>query len=144
MTGIIVTGHGHFPSGLLSAVSLIAGKPENTAAVDFTEGMSTADLKAALEEAIHTTEGDEILILTDLVGGTPFNTAAGLQAEQTQKTLKVLAGTNMPALVEAVFSRAFQPLDALVPAVIAAGKDGLQDLEGLSNTSEAPAFEDGL
>ena len=28
MTGIIVTGHGTFPEGILSAVSLVAGKPQ--------------------------------------------------------------------------------------------------------------------
>ena len=31
MTGIIVTGHGHFPTGILSAIALVAGKPEETA-----------------------------------------------------------------------------------------------------------------
>ena len=35
MIGIVVTGHGHFPSGLLSAIELVAGKPENVTAVDF-------------------------------------------------------------------------------------------------------------
>ena len=35
MTGIIVTGHGTFPEGILSAVSLVAGKPDNTQAVNF-------------------------------------------------------------------------------------------------------------
>ena len=44
MTGIIITGHGHFPTGLLSAVSLVAGKPEKVEAVDFTEGMSSEEL----------------------------------------------------------------------------------------------------
>ena len=43
MTGIIVTGHGTFPEGILSAVSLVAGKPDNTEAVNFEMGQSSED-----------------------------------------------------------------------------------------------------
>ena len=44
MVGILIAGHGGFPSGVLSAVNLVAGNPGNVAAVDFVEGMSTDDL----------------------------------------------------------------------------------------------------
>ena len=69
MTGIIVTGHGHFPTGILSAIALVAGKPENTAGVDFKEGCSSSDLKEAMKLAMESLEGEEVLILADLVGG---------------------------------------------------------------------------
>ena len=75
MTGIIVTGHGKFPEGILSAISLVAGKPDNTAAVNFEMGQSSEDLKGSMTRAMESLEGDEVLILADLVGGTPFNTA---------------------------------------------------------------------
>ena len=79
MTGIIITGHGHFPTGLLSAVSLVAGKPEKVEAVDFTEGMSSEELKGQLREAAGRLDEKEILILADLTGGTPFNMAAAVK-----------------------------------------------------------------
>ena len=72
MTGIIVTGHGHFPTGLLSAIALVAGRPENTAGVDFPEGCSPSDLKEAMIGSVKALEGEEILILADLVGGSPL------------------------------------------------------------------------
>lgn len=144
MTGIIVTGHGHFPSGLLSAVALVAGRPENTAGVDFEEGVSTAGLKEAMLGAAESLEGDEILILADLTGGTPFNVAAGLKTEYSGKKIKVIAGVNMAALVEAVFSRPMYGLDGLAKAVLAAGREGLKDLDSLDGGDEAPEFEDGL
>ena len=105
MTGIIITGHGHFPTGLLSAVSLVAGKPEKVEAVDFTEGMSSEELKGQLKEAADRLEEQEILILADLTGGTPFNMAAAVKMEETEKHFAVVSGVNMPALVEGVFSR---------------------------------------
>ena len=43
MVGILITGHGNFPSGSLSAVNLVAGNPGNVSAVDFVEGMSAEE-----------------------------------------------------------------------------------------------------
>ena len=63
MTGIIVTGHGTFPEGILSAVSLVAGKPDNTEAVNFEMGQSSEDLKDSMAKAMESLEGDEVLIL---------------------------------------------------------------------------------
>ena len=99
MTGIIVTGHGTFPEGILSAVSLVAGKPDNTQAVNFEMGQSSEDLKDSMAKAMESLEGDEVLILADLVGGTPFNTAAALRKARADKRIKVIAGVNMAALV---------------------------------------------
>lgn len=144
MTGIIVTGHGKFPEGILSAISLVAGKPDNTAAVNFEMGQSSEDLKESMTRAMESLEGDEVLILADLVGGTPFNTAAALKAERADKKIKVIAGVNMAALVEAVFSRAMYGLDELAAALLTAGKEGLRDLDALDSAEEAPEFEDGL
>lgn len=144
MTGIIVTGHGHFPSGILSAVSLVAGAPENTAGVDFEGGLGPADLKEAMVQAMESLEGEEILILADLVGGTPFKVAAELKEEYRNRRIKVIAGLNMAALVEAVFSRPMYGLLELAEAVLEAGKEGMKDLDSLGGREEEPEFEDGL
>ncbi|MCD7994092.1 MAG: PTS sugar transporter subunit IIA [Clostridia bacterium] len=144
MTGIIVTGHGKFPEGILSAISLVAGKPDNTAAVNFEMGQSSEDLKGAMTGAMESLEGDEVLILADLVGGTPFNTAAALRTERTDRKIKVIAGVNMAALVEAVFSRPMYGLNELAAALLTAGKEGLRDLDALDSPEEGPEFEDGL
>ena len=144
MIGIIETGHGHFPSGLFSAVSLVAGKPERAEAVDFTEGMRQAELREELEAAVNRLESEEILILADLVGGTPFNTAASLRTDRQDKSIKVVAGVNMPALVEAVFSRSMFGLDQLTENLLKAGRDGLVNLDGMENGETKPEFEDGL
>lgn len=144
MTGIIVTGHGHFPRGILSAVSLVAGAPDNTAGVDFEEGCSPAELKDALVRSMESLEGEEFLILADLVGGTPFNVAAALKEDCSDRRIKVLAGVNMAALVEAIFSRPMYGLDDLAAAVLEAGNQGMKDLDSLGNNDETPEFEDGL
>lgn len=144
MTGIIVTGHGHFPAGILSAVKLVAGELENITGIDFLEGQTSEELKTSLGKAIDTLKGNEILILADLAGGTPFNMAAVLKAERMDKGIKVVAGVNMAALVEAVFSRPVYGLEELAEASAAAGREAFKDLDALEDAEELPEPEDGL
>lgn len=149
MIGIVVTGHAHFPSGLLSAIELVAGKQEGVIGVDFESGQSSGDLEAALRASLEAVEGDEILILADLVGGTPFNTAALLQSQFPSKKICILAGINMAGMVEAIFSRAMFPFEQLVDQVKTAAVNGVvnfNDLQGGKELEEGeePEFEDGL
>lgn len=144
MVGIVITGHGHFPSGIMSAVELVAGKPEQVAAVDFEAGQSGAELKAAMKAAVEGMEEKEVLILADLVGGTPFNTAAALTQETGDRKLRLLAGTNMPMVVEAVFSRMAAGLDELAAMTAEAGGRGVVDFSQLEEQREEPEFEDGV
>lgn len=149
MIGIVVTGHAHFPSGLLSAIELVAGKQENVVGVDFESGQSSEDLTAALCAAVEALEGDEVLILADLVGGTPFNRAALLQAQFPAKKIGVMAGVNMAGMVEAVFSREMFPFEQLADQVEAAVVNGVVNLsslqhDGVAHGEEAAEFEDGL
>lgn len=147
MVGILIAGHGGFPSGVLSAVNLVAGNPGNVTAVDFVEGMSTDELKAKMLAALDEMEQEEILVLTDLAGGTPFRTAAEIKAVYTGKRMRVVAGANMPAVVEAAFSSGDMDLDELTADVIQTGTEGFVDLDALGageEEAETAAFEDGI
>ena len=54
MTGLIITGHGQFASGLVSAVELLIGHQELLAAVDFKSGQSWDTLMEHLKDAVGT------------------------------------------------------------------------------------------
>ncbi len=122
MIGLIVTGHANFGSGLTSSVELIAGKQEAYRSVDFLPTYSTEDLSRELSGALDELQDSEgIIIFTDLMGGTPFNVAA--QLTRDRKDVRVMAGTNLPMLVEVVLSRKFNDdLDGLVDSLIETGK----------------------
>ena len=147
MVGILIAGHGGFPSGVLSAVNLVAGNPGNVTAVDFVEGMSTDELKAKMLAALDGMEQEEILVLTDLAGGTPFRTAAEIKAVYTGKRMRVVAGANMPAVVEAAVSSGDMDLDELTADVIQTGTEGFVDLDALGageEEAETAEYEDGI
>ena len=52
MLGLLVTGHGHFATGLNSSLELIAGAQPNVALVDFEADHSIETLKDNLAKAL--------------------------------------------------------------------------------------------
>lgn len=141
MIGVVITGHGNYASGLLNAVHLVAGEQEAMKAVDFVKGMSTAELEKELAEAAGELGTRQILILADLVGGSPFNTASMLRGKLEGKQVKILAGTNMAMAVETVFARGAMELDSLAADVLGMGAQGIMDLDQLLAGNGEPEGE---
>ena len=113
MTGIVVTGHGQYAEGVMSAIRLVAGAPEQVQVVNFTEGEGVEELKSHMIQAINALESEDVLLMTDILGGSPFNVAVQLLAEPVGRNLKVVAGANMASIVQAVFMRGNVPFEQL-------------------------------
>ena len=149
MVGVLIAGHGNFPTGAFSAVALVAGSTDNVFACDFVEGMSSAELKANMTEAIGKMEGEEVLILADLAGGTPNRTAVELKNEITDKKIRVIAGANLPAIMDAAFSCSdCDDVDELAAQVFDSGVEGVVDFdrteEDADDVEDADDFGDGI
>ena len=101
MVGILVTGHGHFATGLGSSLKLITGITENVALVDFEADHSTETLTENISKAMDELKNCEgILVLSDLAGGSPFKCAVECKFARPDQKIEVIAGTNLPMLVE--------------------------------------------
>ena len=86
MVGIILASHGEFAKGILQSSEMIFGKQENVKAVMLMPSEGPNDLKAKMKDAVASFDNqDEVLILADLWGGTPFNQANGLFEEHKHK-----------------------------------------------------------
>ena len=144
MVSILIIGHGNYATGALSATRLVAGAPENVYALDFEEGMSPEELKEKMSTLLASIPDKEVLIMADLAGGTPFRTAVELKMTQTGKDVRVVAGANMPALMEAAFSSDSMGLAELAADVLQTGVEGFMDWDAQSDDSEEPDFEGGL
>ena len=129
MIGLVVTGHANFGTGITSSVNLIAGEQEAYKAVDFLPTYSTEDLTCELTKALDELKDCEgVIIFTDLMGGTPFNVSA--QLGHGKDNIRIVAGTNLPMLVEIVMSRKFMDdLDELVDSVLETGKEQVTKYE---------------
>ena len=145
MLGLLVTGHGHFATGLNSSLELIAGAQPNVALVDFEADHSIEVLKDNLTKALDSLkEYDGVLVLSDLPGGSPFKTAVELKYERQEQAIEVIAGTNLPLLIaSSTMTAVFEsPLD-LAEAMIPEGKDSIIRFE-LAARVEEDEDEDGI
>ena len=102
MTALLITGHGNFATGLKSALKLIAGEHEHIIAVDFEVQHSTDDLLKNLKAAIEGLDKSaEVLVFSDIAGGSPFKMASELKLEYKDRVIEIVAGTNLLMLIEA-------------------------------------------
>ncbi|WP_077706022.1 hypothetical protein [Virgibacillus dokdonensis] len=85
MTGVVITGHGFYASGVKSTIQLIAGEQHEVKYVDFLESDEPSDLREKLEHYLDSMNNvTNILFLTDIVGGTPFKISAFCKKEKLQ------------------------------------------------------------
>lgn len=105
MVGIILASHGEFAKGILQSGTMIFGEQENVKAVTLMPSEAPDDVKAKMKDAIASFDNqDEVLFLVDLWGGTPFNQASSLFEEHKDKWA-IVAGMNLPMVIEAYGSR---------------------------------------
>lgn len=102
MVGILITGHGHFASGIASSVELIMQSLEGIEVVDFPQGDTATELKENMHNTLSKFD-DEIVVFADLLSGSPFNTAF-MEALENDK-IQVVYGTNLGMLIECIMMR---------------------------------------
>ncbi|MFA4915148.1 MAG: PTS sugar transporter subunit IIA [Syntrophales bacterium] len=99
MIGVLITTHGDLGNELLLATELIEGKPKQSVlciSVDKTK--SAEDLKKKINVSIKKLDqGQGVLILTDLFGGTPSNISLSFLKEGK---VEVVTGVNLPMLLK--------------------------------------------
>lgn len=144
MFAVILTGHGHFASGLHQAAKQIIGEQPAFQAVDFTEGCSTEQLTQQLEAAIAACDqGDGIVFLSDLLGGSPFRCASLLSMQRTDS--QVFTGTNLPMLLELLLARDEMQLSEVHDWLLDCGHKAITSLAQQSQKSrQAQGADDGI
>ncbi|WP_288226074.1 mannose/fructose/sorbose PTS transporter subunit IIA [uncultured Enterococcus sp.] len=146
MVGIIIASHGEFANGILQSGAMIFGEQENVKAVTLMPSEGPDDVKAKMKEAIASFENqDEVLFLVDLWGGTPFNQANSLFEEHKDKWA-IVAGMNLPMLIEAYASRfSMETAHEIAAHILGTAKEGVRIRpEELEPAETAPvAAEEG-
>lgn len=124
MIHLVVCGHGTVAEGLLSGVKLLSGDVTHCQTVNFTEGMSSETLAQLLHQAMESAAGEPVLILTDIMGGTPFRQAALIASEREQ--CELISGVNLHMFVEAVIERDdAQSLEELAEDLVQSAQGGI-------------------
>lgn len=126
MVGIVVASHGSLATGMLDALELLSGEQKAIQAIGLQRGDSPDTFVAKVEEAINVVdEGDGVLALVDLFGGTPSNAVAQLLVRDG---LNAVAGVNLPMLLSVVFARDEMDLKELTEEAVRASCDSVVDI----------------
>lgn len=102
MIQIILASHGDFCLGIKQTVEMIAGSVDNLKTISFRPGQSPEDYAEKFSQILEDTSKQPALVLVDLKGGTPFNTAMLLKKNHN---LEIVTGVNVPMLLSIVTLR---------------------------------------
>jgi PTS system mannose-specific IIA component len=96
--GVVVVTHGQLATELVNSTEMIVGDLPRFAAVSIGWHEDTQDARAEIEQAIaRVDQGQGVLILTDMFGGTPSNLAMTFLGENK---VEVITGVNLPMLIK--------------------------------------------
>lgn len=140
MTIAIVIGtHGWAAEQLLKTAEMLLGEQENVGWIDFVPGENAETLIEkynAQLATLNTAEG--VLFLVDTWGGSPFNAASRIVVDKEH--YEVIAGVNIPMLVETLMARDDNPsFDELVALAVETGREGVKALKAKPAEKAAPA-----
>jgi N-acetylgalactosamine PTS system EIIA component len=128
MIGIVVTTHGPLAEGLVESLRFFSGDMEYITSVVLNDEDNPESFKKRLEEAVQSVDQNlGIVILTDILGGTPFNQSMMLALNRSD--VKVITGVNLMMLIEAVLSRDIvSNLDEFASRIIRTAKESIADM----------------
>ena len=101
MRGIVLATHGDLGRALVGAMEMIVGAQPLVAALSLQVADRLEDATSRLQETLDgSEEGDGVLVLTDMLGGTPSNLCLALIGGP--RPVEVVSGVNLPMLLKAV------------------------------------------
>ena len=120
MICVIVITHGQFGQELLRTAQDIVGRQDAIAALSVTPDMGPENVSQALDETLKRLDSSEgVLILVDMLGGTPCNTAL---LKTKNIPAEVLTGVNLYMVLSSFTHRDQMDLKSLAAKVAEDGR----------------------
>ncbi|MGL5254644.1 MAG: PTS sugar transporter subunit IIA [Brevinema sp.] len=93
----IATSHGNYAESTVYTLKMLTG--DTIPFICFLENMSKDDLKALYLKKMDEYEGEELIFLVDLFGGTPFNVLIELKYEYPNRKFTIVTGLSLVMLI---------------------------------------------
>ena len=126
MIGILIIAHGELGKTLIECAAHVLGQVPSKVASIAVAGRTDPDavLEDAQQRIADLDDGSGVLVLTDMLGGTPANVAT---RAVVPGRVEGLSGASLPMLVRALTYR-HAPLAVVVAKAISGGKQGIAPL----------------
>jgi len=122
VAGVIVT-HGQLASEFLAAAEMIVGPVTHITSVSIGWHDDVDAAHAEIERAIKlVSQGQGVLLLTDMFGGTPTNIASMFLVEGE---VEMVTGVNLPMVIKLASQTAEESLPAVARRVRDLGREGI-------------------
>ncbi len=109
MIGVLITTHGNLGIELIKAAEMIRGSLKGVAHVTVDQDKGVEDIKKEISAGIKKLDqGQGVLILTDLFGGTPSNLSLSFLKKGK---VEVVTGVNLPMLLKLAEIQEGKPLE---------------------------------
>jgi PTS system mannose-specific IIA component len=103
MIGMVLVTHGRLAVELIGALEHVVGPQKNVAAVCIGPDDDMEERRRQILDCVaKTDEGNGVVLLTDMFGGTPSNLAISIM---DKANVEVLAGVNLPMLIKLASAR---------------------------------------
>ncbi|MCD2324916.1 PTS sugar transporter subunit IIA [Sphingomonas sp. IC-56] len=120
MIGLVLVTHGHLAEEFVVAMEHVVGQQERIAPICIGPEDDMESRRADIAEAIgRVDEGQGVIVLSDLFGGTPSNLAISLMEAGR---IEVIAGINLPMLIRLGSARKTMKVTEAVAAARDAGR----------------------
>lgn len=132
-TVLILMSHGNMAKETLKSAEMIIGKVDNVYDISMPSDMGPENVKFQLKALINNNkDAEKILILTDLLGGTPCNVA--FKESCNYQNVTVFAGLSLPMVIEAIMARETEiEIEALKERIIQVAKESTLDISTVLN-----------
>ncbi|GMA47480.1 PTS sugar transporter subunit IIA [Tetragenococcus muriaticus] len=133
MIDFLIVTHGSLAAGLLDSTKLIVGDASNISVLGFDHGDDPEELGQTIKEEIEfsISNGRQLLVFTDLFGGTPSNRVV-LTIKQLAKreNVEAIVGVNLSMLLEGLMSvPQREDVRTIKGKCLQAGLEGIKDLK---------------
>lgn len=133
---VLLASHGNYAREALRSAEMIIGRQENVRTMSIDLETSIPAAKAEFHALINELDTDNgLLILTDIVGGTPSNLAAEKLITNTNGSVQAIAGFHLPMLLE-LFSGNRDKLEAVSGLLYTAYMSSFVDLNKRMTTAD--------
>ena len=120
MIGMVLVTHGRLAAEFVAALEHIVGPQQAIAAICIGPDDDMEQRRREILESVARVEnGDGVVLLTDMFGGTPSNLAISVL---DRAKVEVIAGVNLPMLIKLAEVRSKLPLDQAALAGQEAGR----------------------
>ncbi len=121
--GGVIISHGRVANELLTAAEAVVGELEHITSVSIEWHDDVDSAKDEIARAIKkVSKGKGVLILTDMLGGTPTNIATMFLADEN---IEIITGVNLPMVIKLATQEEGVSLDDLSAEIQKHGKEGI-------------------